>query len=665
MALHTNNIDTSNKEFRQALQIIEKSNQSLFLTGKAGTGKSTFLKYICEHTKKKFVVLAPTGIAAINVGGQTIHSFFKAPFRPVLPDDPDLSTANGRIFDFLKYRKKHKKLIEELELVIIDEISMVRADLIDFIDRVLRVYSHNMRVPFGGKQLVVVGDVFQLEPVVRRDDWNILGRFYKNPFFFSANVFNQIDLVAVELRKVYRQKNENFVKLLDAVRVNQLVDEALRALNARVDSEFEPEEDTTDLYITLATRKDTVDYINDKNLNKLTSPPFVYKGKIEGEFNENNLPTSLSLELKEDAQVMFIKNDPEKRWVNGSLGRVIHLDEDDVGVLLEDGTEVLVDRMVWRNIRYEYNEKEKRIEEIELGHFVQFPLRLAWAVTVHKSQGLTFDHVIIDMGDGAFAAGQTYVALSRCTSLEGIVLRKNLQRRDVFVKAEVAQFSQKFNNEQLIKGSLQKAEAMKNYMDALQAFKANEFQKALDLFLLAQRQNDISQQAIIKRFIALKMAQLAKYQTKLVDERKERLLYLENFKSIAEEFYNMGNECATKYKDIKSALANYNKAIKLNPNYYDAYIRRGITYLNESEFVKAEDDFTKCILLKRREFKGYFNRGKMYLNAKRYEAAIDDFKEAIHLKPKHALSYRLLGDAYSKSGNPVLAAQTWEKGENL
>ena len=197
MGLRTQHIDTNNKEFQLALQIIEKSNQSLFLTGKAGTGKSTFLKYICEQTRKKYIVLAPTGIAAINIGGQTIHSFFKAPFRPVLPDDPDLSTAKGRIFDFLRYRKKHKKLIKELELVIIDEISMVRADLVDFIDRVLRVYSQNMRLPFGGKQVLMVGDVFQLEPVVKRDDWNILSRFYKSPFFFSANVFSQIDLVSV------------------------------------------------------------------------------------------------------------------------------------------------------------------------------------------------------------------------------------------------------------------------------------------------------------------------------------------------------------------------------------------------------------------------------------------------------------------------------------
>lgn len=665
MAIRTQHIDTNNKEFRQALKIIKESNQSLFLTGKAGTGKSTFLKYICEHVQKKHVVLAPTGIAAINVGGQTIHSFFKAPFRPVLPDDPDLSTAKGRIFDFLKYRKKHQKLIKELELVIIDEISMVRADLIDFIDRVLRVYSQNMRIPFGGKQILMVGDVFQLEPVVRRDDWNILGRFYKSPFFFSANVFGQIDLVSVELKKVYRQKNESFVKLLDAVRINRVGESEFKALNARVSSDFEPDEKANELFITLATRKDTVDYINEKNLKKLPSKSFEFKGKIEGEFNENNLPTALNLELKEDAQVMFIKNDPEKRWVNGSLGRIMHLDDEDIGVILEDGTEVLVDKVVWRNIKYEYNEKEKRIEEKELGHFIQFPLRLAWAVTVHKSQGLTFDHVIIDMGEGAFAAGQTYVALSRCTSLNGIILRQNLRGNDVFVKKEVSDFSNQFNNEQLIKKSMLKAHSMENYLKALEYFEDNDFQNAIDCFREAQLQNDITNQPLIKRFIAVKLAGLAAYKEKLKKESMKKMNLISDFSGMAKEFYVMGNECATKFKDHKSAIANYDKAIKLNPLFYDAYIRRGVTHMGMRSYDLAEDDFSKAIQLKRKEFKGYFNRGKLFLAQKRFDAAIDDFQEATHIRPQHALSFRLLGDAYSKNGEPVLAAQAWDKANGL
>ena len=437
------------------------------------------------------------------------------------------------------------------------------------------------------------------------------------------------------------------------------------SLNSRVDSSFEPDEKSKELFITLATRKDTVDYINEKNLKELPSDSFEFTGKIEGEFNENNLPTSLNLELKVDAQVMLIKNDPEKRWVNGSLGRITHLDEEDIGVILEDGSEVLVDKMVWRNIKYEYNEKERRIEEKELGHFVQFPLRLAWAVTVHKSQGLTFDHVIIDMGEGAFAAGQTYVALSRCTSLEGIVLKQQLKRKDVFVRKEVADFSQQFNNEQRIKGSLKKAESMENYIKALTAFNANNFQNALEFFQKAQIQNDITNQPLIKRFIAIKLAALASYKEKLKKESLRKMDMISDFSAMDKEFYVMGNECATKIKDYKSALANYNKAIKLNPLFYEAYIRRGNTYIQMKDFPKAEYDFSKAIQMKRKEFKGYFNRGKLFLNLKRFEAAIDDLREATYLKPDHAQSYRLLGDAYAKNGEPVLAAEAWDKAESL
>ena len=260
-------IDIDNKEFKDALSLIQFTSQSVFLTGKAGTGKSTFLKYICAHTRKKHIILAPTGVAAINAGGSTIHSFFKMPFRPILPDDPDLSLTNGRIFEFLKYTKKHRQLIREVELVIIDEISMVRADMVDFIDRVLRVFSGNMRLPFGGKQLLFVGDIFQLEPVVTSDTRDILSRFYKNAFFFSARVFSEISLVPIELRKVYRQSDERFVHLLDKIRSNTVSDTELKELNNRYKPMYEPVGD--DFSITLATRRDQVDYINDKRLSEL------------------------------------------------------------------------------------------------------------------------------------------------------------------------------------------------------------------------------------------------------------------------------------------------------------------------------------------------------------------------------------------------------------
>ena len=279
-------VDTNNAAFQDALNLIQYTRQSVFLTGKAGTGKSTFLRYVCEHTKKKHVVLAPTGIAAINAGGSTMHSFFKLPFYPLLPDDPNLSLQRGRIHEFFKYTKPHRKLLEQIELVIIDEISMVRADLIDAIDRILRVYSHNLREPFGGKQLLLVGDVFQLEPVVKNDEREILNRAYPTPYFFSARVFSQIDLVSIELQKVYRQTDSVFVSVLDHIRTNTAGAADLQLLNTRYGSHIEESE--ADMYITLATRRDQVDFINERKLGELPGEEFVSHGKIEGDFPESS-----------------------------------------------------------------------------------------------------------------------------------------------------------------------------------------------------------------------------------------------------------------------------------------------------------------------------------------------------------------------------------------
>ena len=407
-------LDTNNKEFQDALQLITHTRQSVFLTGKAGTGKSTFLKYICNHTKKKYVVLAPTGIAAINAGGVTLHSFFKLPFRPMLPDDPDLSLSHGRIFEFFKYPKEKRKIIAEVDLIIIDEISMVRADIIDCVDRILRVYSGNMRLPFGGKQLLFVGDVFQLEPVVPSDQKEILSLFYASPFFFSARVFKDINLVPIELQKVYRQTDSVFINILDRIRNNAARKQELDTLNGRYFPSFEPQNE--DMYITLATRRDQVDFINEKKLAELPGEEYVSVGKIEGDFPESSLPTQLNLSIKEQAQVIFIDNDYERRWVNGTIGMVSGIDENgNVYVLLESGVEHLVEPTSWRNYKYKYNEKEKRIEEEIVGTFEQLPIRLAWAITVHKSQGLTFSRVVVDLTGGVFAGGSPLSKSAPCS----------------------------------------------------------------------------------------------------------------------------------------------------------------------------------------------------------------------------------------------------------
>lgn len=537
-------LDTDNKEFQDALQLITHTRQSVFLTGKAGTGKSTFLKYICAHTKKKYVVLAPTGIAAINAEGVTLHSFFKLPFRPMLPDDPDLSLKNGRIFEFFKYRKEHRKLISEVELIIIDEISMVRADIIDCVDRILRVFSGNMRLPFGGKQLLFVGDVFQLEPVVPADQKEILSLFYASPFFFSARVFKDINLVPIELQKVYRQTDPVFINILDRIRSNIARKQELDTLNARYFPDFIPRNE--DMYITLATRRDQVDFINERKLGELPGEEFVSHGKIEGDFPESSLPTQLNLSIKEQAQVIFIDNDYERRWVNGTIGMVSGIDENgNVYVLLEDGREYLVEPTSWRNYKYKYNEKEKKVEEEIVGTFEQLPIRLAWAITVHKSQGLTFSRVVVDLTGGVFAGGQTYVALSRCTSLEGLVLKSRISPHDIFVRKEIVQFSQMFNDRQLIEKSLRESEAELLYARAARCFKSGNVKEMVEAFAAAVSKRNELEKPEVQRLLRMKLQTMNTQRAQIKKLQEEIHAQREIQKEYAHEYYLMGNDSRT------------------------------------------------------------------------------------------------------------------------
>ena len=567
-------LDLDNQEWKQALQIIEYTRRSLFLTGKAGTGKSTFLRYVAQHTKKKYVILAPTGIAAINAGGQTLHSFFKLPFYPLLPNDSRYSPRNIR--KTLKYSGVTLKLLRELELIIIDEISMVRADIIDFIDKVLRIYCRNMREPFGGKQLLLVGDIFQLEPVIKEDEWRLMQPFYASAYFFSAKVWQQMQLVSIELCKVYRQSDSQFIAILDRIRQNHATEQDLAAINARVtpDDQFSKRNHNS-LEITLATRRDTVDWINEQELSKLDGDVTIFKGTIRGEFPLTSLPAPMELEVKPGAQVIFTRNDKEKRWVNGTIGIVTGIDVEEgiIGVCDEDGNEYDVGDEQWENMRYTFDEKEQKIVEEQLGTFVQYPLRLAWAITVHKSQGLTFRQVKIDFsGGGAFAGGQTYVALSRCTSLKGITLEEPIRQTDIFVRPEVVSFAQRYNDGQLMRQAIYESKADREYHDAVEAFDRQDFDAFLKSFFLAIHSRYDIEKPVVQRYIRRKLGIICRQQQHIhelendIQQRKEML------KRLAAEYVLLGKECEQENMP-EAAIRNYEKALSLYPDAYEAQRR--------------------------------------------------------------------------------------------
>ena len=487
-----------NEVFDLAYRFVTETNENIFLTGKAGTGKTTFLKYLKENSTKNIVVAAPTGVAAINAGGVTLHSLFQLPFHPFLPTKNNKEELLAKI----RYNKQRQQLLRKMELLVIDEISMVRCDVMDAIDTILKHARRNYHLPFGGVQLLCIGDLHQLPPVAQNHEWNILKEYYESPFFFDSLAIKEQSPLMIELDKIYRQKEESFVRLLNKVRNNQMHADDFEDLHLRFDPDFRPDRD--EKYITLTSHNKQADQINEQELYKLNSAKFTYKAIVEDEFPENMYPVEFELNLKEGAQVMFLKNDLiQKRYYNGKIGVIKTLTKDKI-IVDCDGTEIEVGTETWDNSRYTLNRADGKLEQETLGTFTQYPLRLAWAITIHKSQGLTFEKVMIDAG-AAFSSGQVYVALSRCTSLNGIVLLSKIPASAIY------------SNDNVIKGQQSLA-----YKGSL----VERFAGARQLFT-QQLLEEIFSFAEISSAVELVAFQIHQHQDKL---NTEATGWIENFK---------------------------------------------------------------------------------------------------------------------------------------
>lgn len=610
--------DSDNKEFKYALECVQYTNQFIYLTGKAGTGKTTFLKYLRKVSNKKLVVLAPTGVAAVNAKGQTIHSFFHIPFSIFIPNDPRLTE---KFYETFRYNDTTKKMMRELELLVIDEVSMVRCDLLDVVDVILRTIRGKNNIPFGGVQILLIGDTFQLPPVVKPEEWCILQKFYESEFFFSSKVMAQIRLLYIELKKVYRQKEKDFIDLLNRIRVGKQSSLDIEMLNSRYCDEID-ELDRENQIILTSTNADA-EFENSQRLEALPSKMRTFNAEITGDFPEKYYPTDSVLELKEGAQVIFLRNNWEKGIFNGKIGTVARFEKGivvvDIVNDLNESVAIDVEPEIWENFAYTWNDDENTFEETVTGTFKQFPLKLAWAITVHKSQGMTFEKVIADIGY-SFAAGQVYVALSRCTSINGLVLKTKLTPQAIKTDPRVIAFSEKEISETLLHEELQKGKADYYYEAARKCLKTFDADGCYNNFVKAiEYRNDIGTD-VFRRFVNVWIKR-----AEIVKERSQKSVpsnIIEiNCETVFEETDNFRQNSEGEYDSVFSHELFYKLQIcaihgdKRCQNQLGLWYEMGIGV--EQDFENARKWYLESI--KQDYPSAYYNLGLLYFTGKGVE----------------------------------------------
>ncbi len=602
-----------NYELSLAWEFVNNTNRTIFLTGKAGTGKTTFLHSLRSNSLKRMVVVAPTGVAAINAKGVTIHSFFQMPFGPILPDDNlDRPSEFSR-----KFSKTKINIIKSLDLLVIDEISMVRADLLDGIDKTLRRFRSKNEV-FGGVQLLMIGDLQQLSPVIKENEWQLLKPFYKNAYFFSSQAFQQCNAITIELKHIYRQDNPEFIKILNEIRTNTLTQSSADELNKRYFPNFKVDEG----YIALTTHNHKAERVNNEELEKLEAKPQTYYANVEGKFPEHSYPNKEELTFKVGAQVMFIKNDndQEKRYFNGKIGKVVSLTEDEITVRCpEDDFDIIVIPQVWENINYSVNTETKAIIENSIGSFTQMPLRLAWSITIHKSQGLTFEKAIID-AEGAFAHGQTYVALSRCKSLEGLVLTSKIDNGQIINDSNVLSFNKQTEDNQPDDIVLQQSKAEFQLQLIFEVFNYYSFLYPIGRILDVYYKNRNSIQGTIEKPINT-------IKTCVTNFLKVNNTFYEQLKLLTKDNQEPENNPQLQ-KRFQKALAYFNSEFKTNIS--EAFKNFGFTTDNktvEKDIVKHAEALDELITTKQL----YFNGLKDAFNVK---AFLELRAESVFVKDK-------------------------------